>query len=299
MKKFHDLKSIDIDGQRKKEDWSVIEHKLKKTANLNLQVPIILIAAVVVFFVLLLTKPSDLINNNASSESNEIHSILFTTLGYFPKSTMYPDVTKITDQNFLQQFQSILETSEQKEVSVDESEAFYHIIVANKADEKKNYLLVGADNADWLYDIGSGIAYIIPYGNEYNLYALLYSKENEGLSKSVSGLIALSFLWIMWLDEFLTRKKQGREEKLAMDSNFYQTIIRFSLIFYVAVLIILSIFNIYQSHYFIFLIPFAFSFILYVFNELRGSCNMWRIRNFLWLSLSMISFVSLVIYNLF
>ena len=272
--KLSQLKKIQVDPEKKEEDFNKIQQRLNSKP-FHWQIPAVIIAIACITLFLVGTFPPKQQITSDNMDSNSLQAVYYMQWEGDPESTLQAGVKKVKDEETLMEMESLLKQLVQTDIQVQDPHIYQSYRL--QFEDNRTMRLQEYHGSEVMYyrDIGTGQIYL---SNENSLQEIINLHEPADRNLSLIICIVLITLLLFATNELRKKMRDPDDPKryIPMHSTYLQSTVEI-----LSVLILLLF--IFASHLHLFqLIAFlVLSALINILLEVKHGKNKWRIVQFL------------------
>ncbi|MER2118830.1 MAG: signal recognition particle [Solibacillus sp.] len=272
--KLSQLKKIQVDPEKKEEDFNKIQQRLNSKP-FHWQIPAVIIAIACITLFLVGTFPPKQQITSDNMDSNSLQAVYYMQWEGDPESTLQAGVKKVKDEETLMEMESLLKQLVQTDIQVQDPHIYQSYRL--QFEDNRTMRLQEYHGSEVMYyrDIGTGQIYL---SNENSLQEIINLHEPADRNLSLIIGIVLITLLLFATNELRKKMRDPDDPKryIPMHSTYWQSTVEI-----LSVLILLLF--IFASHLHLFqLIAFlVLSALINILLEVKHGKNKWRIVQFL------------------
>ena len=272
--KLSQLKKIQVDPEKKEEDFNKILQRLNSKP-FHWQIPAVIIAIACITLFLVGTFPPKQQITSDNMDSNSLQAVYYMQWEGDPESTLQAGVKKVKDEETLMEMESLLKQLVQTDIQVQDPHIYQSYRL--QFEDNRTMRLQEYHGSEVMYyrDIGTGQIYL---SNENSLQEIINLHEPADRNLSLIIGIVLITLLLFATNELRKKMRDPDDPKryIPMHSTYWQSTVEI-----LSVLILLLF--IFASHLHLFqLIAFlVLSALINILLEVKHGKNKWRIVQFL------------------
>jgi len=272
--KLSQLKKIQVDPEKKEEDFNKIQQRLNSKP-FHWQIPAVIIAIACITLFLVGTFPPKQQITSDNMDSNSLQAVYYMQWEGDPESTLQAGVKKVKDEETLMEMESLLKQLVQTDIQVQDPHIYQSYRL--QFEDNRTMRLQEYHGSEVMYyrDIGTGQIYL---SNENSLQEIINLHEPADRNLSLIIGIVLITLLLFATNELRKKMRDPDDPKryIPMHSTYLQSTVEI-----LSVLILLLF--IFASHLHLFqLIAFlVLSALINILLEVKHGKNKWRIVQFL------------------
>ena len=289
--KLSQLKKIQVDPEKKKEDFNKIQQRLNSKP-FHWQLPAVIIAIACITLFLVGTFPPQELNTSVDLNVTSVQAVYYIEGEGDPSTTLRAGVRKVKNRDTLLAIEGVLKQLQPKNISLDEALIYQSYRIHFGNDSVLRLQQYWGSNVSYFKDVDTGQVYSL---NENPLQNIIsqYERDNKKRQLIISVVFfAIAFFVNGQLGKKL-RDPYDAKRKIPMHSTHWQSAVEILSLF---ILILMILFP--QIHLFTIIATLLLSALIKIILEARHDNNKWRMMQFLMSKLLIGIYLYIVLWNI-
>ena len=272
--KLSQLKKIQVDSEKKEEDFNKIQQRLNSKP-FHWQIPAVMIAIACITLFLVGTFPQNQQTTSENFDSRALQAVYYMDWEGDPKSTLQAGVKKVKNEETLIAVETLLEQLQKTDILIEEPSVDKSYRLEFEDSTVMRLQEYHGSNATYYRDIGTGQRYLL---EDQTLRGMI--ELHEPADGNISSIIntAVFILLILAMNRVSKKLRDPEDPKrhLPTHSTYWQSVVEI-LTFLILVLFV----SVPQLHLFQLIAFLLLSALINILLEAKYGKNKWRMVQFI------------------
>lgn len=274
IKRLSQLKQIQVDSEKKQEDFDKIQDRLRHKP-FHWQIPAVIIAIACITLFLVGTFPTKQQTTSEDMESSELQAVYYVQWEGDPKSTLQAGVKKVKNEETLKEMETLLQQLQQTDTTIEDLYIYQSYRLQFEDNTVMRLQEYHSGEVTYYRDLDTGQVYLL---NENSLQEII--SLHEPADRNLSLIIGVVFITLLLFASNRLKKKMRDPDDpkryIPMHSTYWQSVVEI-----LSILILLLFIFTSQLHLFQLIAFLMLSALINILLEVKHGKNKWRIVQFL------------------